>query len=332
MAESSPQWSTANLGVLVPGDPVLSLRYLDSHPLPPQEPYTTIIAVHGTGYNSRIWLPLLPHLPPSVRLLAFNRRGHFGSCAPYVSSRPGSGNVDGFGRHVLDLAGFVRFAVEVLGVTPARKEGRKGGVVLLGWWIQSKGCAYLLGLLSLLTPAPHVLSPPAPIDPFLPALRHIHGAILFEPVQTIFGLPGPGIGGPGLEGVFREEMNDTFGALLFETVPEEKRRIVGDAEDGEEVLRDDIRTWNGATKEQMIALCERAVTSETGVKLATLYCEGTSMELLVNGAKWVNERCKGVPGFWPGIIRGGDHFVMATDPGLFAQSLKDAMKGMEIGY
>ncbi|KZT58711.1 hypothetical protein CALCODRAFT_232268 [Calocera cornea HHB12733] len=131
----SPSWATADLGVLVPGDPPTKLYYLDSHPVPPEGPYTTLVAVHGTGFNSRIWLPLLPHLPPHTRLLAFNRRGYAGSSPPHVSASPGAGNTEGFGRQVLDLAAFVRFAVEGLGVPAAAQGEGKGGIVLFGWCV-----------------------------------------------------------------------------------------------------------------------------------------------------------------------------------------------------
>ncbi|KZO93881.1 hypothetical protein CALVIDRAFT_539536 [Calocera viscosa TUFC12733] len=60
----APSWSTVTLGVLVPGDPPVQLQYLDSHPTPPSVPYTTLIAVHGTGFNSRTF----PSLPRPFRL------------------------------------------------------------------------------------------------------------------------------------------------------------------------------------------------------------------------------------------------------------------------
>jgi len=327
----SPSWSTSNLGTIVPGDPAVHLHYLDSHPSPPPVPYTTVIAVHGTGFNSRIWLPLLPHLPPNLRLLAFNRRGHAGSSAVHESKEQTSGNVEAFGRYVLDLVGFLRFAVEQLGVpaTDEAEEG-KGGIVLLGW---SKGCASIIGLRSWLSTGPSPLPPPVLLDPYLPLLRsHLRATVLFEPVQTIFALPGPGIAGPGpgLKDVFREELNATFGATLFETVPEGKRAVVGEAEDSMDALWDDVKTWNGSSSAEMREVCERAVDGKAGVKMATMYCEGTTLEVLTNGAKWVNERCKGAPGFWPGVITGGDHFLMATDPQAFAGALEEAMKAVGV--
>ncbi|KZT58712.1 hypothetical protein CALCODRAFT_232218 [Calocera cornea HHB12733] len=118
-------------------------------------------------------------------------------------------------------------------------------------------------------------------------------------------------------------MNATFGAELFAVVPEGKRGEVLQAEDGLEALLDDAGTWNGSSPVEMIALCERAIDKGSGVKLATLYCEGTTMDVLVNGARWINERRAGTPGFVAGVVKGGDHFVMATDPEALVRALKE---------
>ncbi|KZO93879.1 hypothetical protein CALVIDRAFT_566110 [Calocera viscosa TUFC12733] len=117
----SLSWSTAQLGVLVPGDEPVSLRYGDTHPgRSDAEPYTTIIAFHGTGFNSIIWSPWLEHLPANVRLIAANRRGYFGSSPVHESQQLLPNNPEAFGRYVVDTLAFIKFAVDVLKVEGVR--------------------------------------------------------------------------------------------------------------------------------------------------------------------------------------------------------------------
>ncbi|EJT96890.1 hypothetical protein DACRYDRAFT_112230 [Dacryopinax primogenitus] len=48
-------WSTADLGVVVDGDDPITLRYGDTSPeRSATPPYTTIIALHGSGFNATI--------------------------------------------------------------------------------------------------------------------------------------------------------------------------------------------------------------------------------------------------------------------------------------
>ncbi|KZO93880.1 alpha/beta-hydrolase [Calocera viscosa TUFC12733] len=326
----SPTWSTAHLGVLVPGDAPIHLHYFDNSPSTPSAPYTTVILVHGNGFNSHIWVPSLPHLPPNTRVLAFNRRGYTGSSPPHASTQQLPGNVEAFGRYVVDLLGFLKYAVEVLGVHPAPSEGqgKKGGIVLVGW---SKGCASVISLLSHLPPSPvlspHPLPRPAPLDSYLPLLHsHLRATIFFEPPQMIFGLPGPAEY-PQLAGVPPERLPQAFGEVLLETIPEDKRQAVLAAEDAGGAA--DIVTWNGATSDERRDVCERAFPSNL-VRVGTLYCEGTTLAPVVNGVKWINNRYAalgvGVSAeFVKGMVEGGNHFVMATDPDSFGTALGEVL-------
>ncbi|KZO93878.1 hypothetical protein CALVIDRAFT_600361 [Calocera viscosa TUFC12733] len=213
----SPTWSTAHLGVLVPGDAPIHLQYFDTSPSPPSAPYTTVILVHGTGFNSHIWVPSLPRLPRNTRMLAFNRRG---SSPPHASAQQQPGNVEAFGRYVIDLLGFLKYAVEVLGVPPASSEGqgRKGSIVLVGW---SKDCATVIFRALLPSPTPSASPHPLPVtaahDPYLPLLRsHIRATILFKPEDDI-QLPGPAEH-PELAGVPPERLPQAFGEVLIGTI------------------------------------------------------------------------------------------------------------------
>ncbi|KZO93876.1 hypothetical protein CALVIDRAFT_556671 [Calocera viscosa TUFC12733] len=126
-------WSTAELGTLVPGNEPIRLRYGDTHPgRPPSERYTTIVALHGAGFNDNIWLPWISHLPSDVRLIAINRRGFSGSSATHQSCEILPNDTEAFGRYTVDLFAFIKFVVETLKV-PDHKTDGSGGIVLLGW-------------------------------------------------------------------------------------------------------------------------------------------------------------------------------------------------------
>lgn len=59
MSQSTVTWSTAHLGVLIPGDPPVDIHYFDTHPgRTADEPYTTIILHHGMAWNSSTSLQL----------------------------------------------------------------------------------------------------------------------------------------------------------------------------------------------------------------------------------------------------------------------------------
>ncbi|GAA5876998.1 hypothetical protein JCM8547_007489 [Rhodosporidiobolus lusitaniae] len=175
------------------------LAYLDSwSSLPSAERprnFTTLVALHGTAHNSTVWEPLLPFLPPSIRLIAYNQRDYKGSSPAFEPKE--SGGVDATAQYVVDLAKFLKFVVEEKG---ARKK-EEGGVVLLGW---SKGTVPLVALLSLLHQNPSFPLPSGSFASFLPSTpsseagtlphlsfftSHLRSIILFEAPTLALGLP-----------------------------------------------------------------------------------------------------------------------------------------------
>ncbi|BGP05039.1 hypothetical protein JCM10049v2_000843 [Rhodotorula toruloides] len=173
----------------------LTLAYVDSWhgrakgDLP--ERYTTVVGLHGVGFNSAVWTPLLPALPSSIRFLAYNQRSYARSSPAFDATQPGG--TDATATYLCDLMEFLRFAVDELGVQGVDEETHEGGIVLLGW---SKGTVLCFSLLSLI----HLTSSPSPTSflahlpssglPHASLLRtHIRSLILFEPPGSALGRP-----------------------------------------------------------------------------------------------------------------------------------------------
>ncbi len=74
------------------------------------------------------WAPVLSHLPPHVRFLAYNQRSYEGSSEAVGVQK--EGGTDATAAYLQDLLGVVDFAVEQLGVPGIGADG-KGGVALL---------------------------------------------------------------------------------------------------------------------------------------------------------------------------------------------------------
>ncbi|EJT96891.1 hypothetical protein DACRYDRAFT_119714 [Dacryopinax primogenitus] len=250
---SSFSWSTAELGSLVSGDHPVRLRYGDTHPgRTSQTPYTTIIALHGIGFNSNIWSPWLPHLPQDIRLIALNRRGFGGSSGlhqPQERLVDGT-NTESYGRYLLDLLAFVKYAVKVLKLPGKDTKTGKGGIVLLGW---SKGCSYLTSILAMLSSAeglPASLGLPlSTFDPYLNTIRsHVTNVILYEPPGVLFGIPD-------LERMWDEsstlaEQGRDFVHAFLAMVPAEKVHLVHISVDNMGITGDDLYNGNGKDKEE----------------------------------------------------------------------------------
>ncbi|GAA5964374.1 hypothetical protein JCM21900_001432 [Sporobolomyces salmonicolor] len=176
----------------------LELAYIDSWSdrakadLPKR--YLTIVGLHGVGFNSAIWNPLIPSLPSDVRFLAYNQRSYTGSSPAFPAKAPGG--TDATAQYLVDLMEFVNWAVEQLELPKVEGEGQ-GGVVLLSW---SKGTVLPISLLSLLhqTPSP---SAPTSDNTYLAHLplsglphtsllsSHLRALLLFEPPGSAFGRP-----------------------------------------------------------------------------------------------------------------------------------------------
>jgi pimeloyl-ACP methyl ester carboxylesterase len=139
--------------------PETHLAYIDSwhdRELPLPTRYTTIVALHGVGFNSSalysycnltyqilttlssfspfrytsaVWTPLLPSLPPSIRFLAYNQRSYAGS-SPAFEAKP-VGGTDATAAYLGDLLAFIKFAAEELGVPGVDDASGAGGISLL---------------------------------------------------------------------------------------------------------------------------------------------------------------------------------------------------------
>ncbi|GAA5974058.1 hypothetical protein JCM11641_008237 [Rhodosporidiobolus odoratus] len=173
----------------------IELSYIDSwSSLAPSErptTCTTLVGVHGVGFNSAVWTPLLPSLPPSIRFIAYNQRSYTGS-SPALQAEV-EGGVDVTAAYLEDLIGFLEFLVREEGVK-GKNEG--GGIALLGW---SKGTVLPLSLLSYLSTTSSSSSAQQSTTSFLshlastlPALTalvnsHLTSLLLFEPPGSALG-------------------------------------------------------------------------------------------------------------------------------------------------
>ncbi|GAA6007207.1 hypothetical protein JCM11491_003044 [Sporobolomyces phaffii] len=179
--------------------PLLELSYIDSFSLvkPEQQPgkYTTILGIHGVGFNSSVFSPLIPHLPPNTRFLAYNQRSYSGSSSAFRSQA--KGGVDATAAYLEDFLAFLAWSVRELGLT-SKRDG--GDVVVLSW---SKGTVIPISLLALLdTASPSSSLNPPPPSSFLAHLApstssladslvesHVSSLVLFEPPGSAFARP-----------------------------------------------------------------------------------------------------------------------------------------------
>ncbi|GJN91865.1 hypothetical protein Rhopal_004890-T1 [Rhodotorula paludigena] len=171
------------------------LAYIDSwHGRPASElptSYTTLIGIHGVGFNSAVWTPLLPSLPTSVRFLAYNQRSYAQS-SPAFEVKEGGG-VDATAQYLCDLMDFVQWAIDTLHLPALDEQSQEGGIVLMGW---SKGTVPLISLLSLL----HLSAAPSPTSflAHLPPSGLPHASLLKTRLRSIllFEAPGSAFGRP----------------------------------------------------------------------------------------------------------------------------------------
>ncbi|KAM0792655.1 hypothetical protein ACM66B_002436 [Microbotryomycetes sp. NB124-2] len=113
--------------------------------------YTTVIGLHGTGYNSNAWLKPFDFTKSSdsVRFIAYNQRSYAGSTDGFDIKQPAG--VDATAAYLEDLVHFVNWSVDELKLPSHDKKSGRGGIVLLGW---SKGTVLLFALLAALHGAP----------------------------------------------------------------------------------------------------------------------------------------------------------------------------------
>ncbi|GAA6059073.1 hypothetical protein JCM10212_002044 [Sporobolomyces blumeae] len=191
--------------------PDVHLSYFDSwadHDPKRERPerYTTLVALHGVGFNGAVFSPLIPYLPETIRLVAYNQRSYAGSSPAFASKTPGA--VDATAAYLIDLVAFLKWTTDELDVPKKGPDGQ-GGIVLLGW---SKGTVIPISLLALLRHLsnnstapkepdgqPSFLARVAPSSPLLASLpfnlsdevsslksNHLRSIILFEPPGSAF--------------------------------------------------------------------------------------------------------------------------------------------------
>jgi len=319
----SLDWTTATLAP-IPGEEPIHLRYFDTGvPKSVAEPYTTIVAIHGFSSNSGAWENSAALFAKDYRFLAHNRRGYEGSSDHYEGEP-----TDAVGRYMLDLAGFVRFAAEELGVPPKDSKGR-GGIVVMGW---SKGNASVMTLLALLaSPSNPPFSLPSSLDlaPYLSVLHtHLREMILFEPPGEAIGLPYT----PDYEAVIHSSKPflQAFPEWLVPTVPAEKRHLLGKAVDVKNALLD-FPVWLAERTDEK----ECARVAEVGLKhvpkefgVGLIWCE-TSIQWCRDTGAWIAERLGNQPNTVVRTIPGGHHFFNITDPETFVAAIENLIKELD---
>ncbi|KZT58717.1 alpha/beta-hydrolase [Calocera cornea HHB12733] len=327
-------WNNAELNVLVPGDDPITIHYGDTG-VPKSEqnlPYTTIVAVHGAGFNANIWAPWVKYLPHNVRLIGINRRGFSGSSHIHNQTHdPAINHTVSCARYILDLFAFIKFLVESLKVPEYDSSRGAGGIVLLGW---SNGCTYTTGILAVLANKdglPASFGLPATIwDEYIPVVRsYVTSVLLFEPTGLIMGIP---LDRPTWdESLPPAELGRSFVEGILTTVPVEKHASIQPSIDDFTVLTHDLYSWPGADfkeREEVSRLAYTAIPSSIGV--GVILCAGTIATTCIHGSQWVIDRCAGQQNATVRIIPGGNHFAMATDPEVFNSAIFSIIRELAI--
>ncbi|TFK73218.1 alpha/beta-hydrolase [Pluteus cervinus] len=109
--------------------------------------YTTLIMYHGTGFNSATFKKLIPLAPnKNMRLVLVNRRNYRGS-TPYSNTdleNIALGRKAILEQMALDASGFLNWFLDHHDLPRMSKDGKSGGICLLGW---SMGTATTLAFL-----------------------------------------------------------------------------------------------------------------------------------------------------------------------------------------
>ncbi|EJT96892.1 hypothetical protein DACRYDRAFT_119715 [Dacryopinax primogenitus] len=326
-------WSTAELGVLYPGDQPVHLRYLDTSG-DKTDSSNTIIALHGVGFNSNIWNRWIPLLA-DTRLIALNRRGYSGSgpihqptgTTPQDPTEP-------WGRYVLDLVAFIKYTAEVLKVPPKRSDGT-GGIVLLAWSKGNGPAISFLGLLSQGITPPFELNgiPRSAFEPYMDVIKsHLKSVILFEPPGVLVGIPLPeSISGLWNMNTPPEERAKVFMAGCIGSLPEDAQPCAQQAA----AIGDTLAT--GLDGDIMPAQDMKVVAQMAKIALENIppwlsvgliYGTGT-WETCTDCAAWITPLWNGKPNTAIKILQGTGHFLMATDPEVFNTAVGGMMKQLE---
>ncbi|KAJ7764861.1 Alpha/Beta hydrolase protein [Mycena metata] len=149
--------------------------------------YITIFAVHGMGWNNRIFKRVQTlSAAKSIRIVAVNRRQYKGS-TPYTESEamiPITGSDEEKANFIksrgVELANFIDTFIQNNQLPPISDDGKTGGVALLGWSAGNLITAAAIANLDALS------------DASKKRLKsHLRGHIMQEPPSIAFGLPLP---------------------------------------------------------------------------------------------------------------------------------------------
>ncbi|KAL8281163.1 hypothetical protein RQP46_006521 [Phenoliferia psychrophenolica] len=91
--------------------------------------YTTVVGLHGIGFNAAAWTPLLAALPPTLRFVAYNQRSYKGSSPRVEIKEPGG--VDAMKIYLNDLLEFIEFVASDLKVPAVPAAAGPGGITVL---------------------------------------------------------------------------------------------------------------------------------------------------------------------------------------------------------
>ncbi|KAJ6467926.1 Alpha/Beta hydrolase protein [Mycena sanguinolenta] len=179
----------------------VNILYTDSG-APPTQDYTTLVVLHGTGFNGFSLASLHKHAHQrNLRTILCNRREYYGS-SPHTDEEIAelhAGNKDFQDRLALQTAWLIAHLLEHQHTPRPTDDGNKGGVVLMGW---SYGGASALALLSDSTAIPGELY--QTIEPYLRSL------VLYDPPFQALGHPAPSL--PEMYDAFADPDYATFDA------------------------------------------------------------------------------------------------------------------------
>ncbi|KAJ7058720.1 hypothetical protein C8F01DRAFT_990008 [Mycena amicta] len=164
----------------------VEIFYTDSG-APQKDPYTytTMLMLHGTGFNGESMNRLHDHAHThNLRIILWNRRDYRGS-TPYTDIELEdlrTGNKLHFDKQALQIASFFEHLIDVERIPMLSADRKRGGIILGGW---SMGVATGLALLAAQDVLPKNSDLYAKIEPYF------KGIVLYDPPSLAFGVTVP---------------------------------------------------------------------------------------------------------------------------------------------
>jgi predicted alpha/beta-fold hydrolase len=113
----------------------IEIFYNDSGPVPGSEDYTTLVTLHGSGFNGGFQPMINCAQSKNFRVINWNRR-HYHGTTPYSEEELDdlrNGRKVFFDKHAAQLAWFLEYLVKVEQVPKPDTEAKTGGIVVMGW-------------------------------------------------------------------------------------------------------------------------------------------------------------------------------------------------------